>query len=64
MTVLRSCVVFAVIAVQDLEALEETVKILSDATLMAELRIAHLEPTEAWRREDLMDLIARKPRSD
>ena len=38
--------VAVIISLRDLEALEETVEILSDATLMAELRLAHAEPTE------------------
>ena len=49
--------VAAIMSIEDLEALEETLEILSDPTLMAELRLAHAEPTEAWTKTDLMTLI-------
>ncbi len=49
--------VAAIVSIEDLEALEETLEILSDATLMAELRLAHAEPTETWTRDDLLTLI-------
>ena len=44
-------------SIEDLEALEETLEILSDPTLMAELRLAHTEPAEASTKTDLMKLI-------
>ena len=49
--------VAAIVSIEDLEALEESLEILSDPTLMAELRLARAEPTEAWTKTDLLTLI-------